>query len=180
MSAIKFEINGQLVSPDSASWYYFAPCGCGFGVTLAIRCDEVLATEEQAWRELEPNRVQRERKQAAGFTMRLDLRAKVHDLLVDKCPHTPRWGVAPTPLPGGHDWARDDGYPRKGTRKHIVPGDYTAGVAWGGMPVAALCGSKTSCWSSRWPVLDGIPECVRCQRAAQKTAAALPEPTKEA
>lgn len=176
MSAIKFEINGQLVDPDQASWYCHAPCGCCSGVTLTLHMggETLLATEDQAWADYQPNRVLRQQQRAAGFSMRLGLRAEVKERLVMDCPHTPTWGVHRTSVPEGHGWCIDTGQTRSRNRKHLVPGDYTGGPMWGAGRPAALCGRATVLWDGRRGWLSGTPECSKCQRAAQKIAATLP------
>ncbi len=168
---IKFEIEGQMVDPDDASWYHYAPCGCCSGVTCTIRMDKVLATEEEAWREWHPNAALRKQQQALGFTMRLGLRREVRERLTlsNECPHTPTYGVQRTPVPEGHGWVVDaDQTPSRG-RKHLVPGDYTEGLKFsGGKQVSALCGRTTWAWDGRRRWLSDAPECTRCAREAKR------------
>lgn len=181
MTAIKFEIGGQLVDPVDASWYCHAPCGCCSGVTLTLHMggDVLLATEEQAWADWTPNTILRKQQRDAGFTLQLSLRADVKERVVMDCPHTPTWGVHRTPKPDGHGWCVDTCTARSRGRKHLVPGDYTEGPKWSNDRPASLCGRTTSSWDGRRMWLSDTPECAKCQREAQKTAA-LPEPTQEA
>lgn len=173
MSAIKFEIDGQMVDPDDASWYHHAPCGCCSGVTVAIRMDGLIATEEDAWREWHPNAALRKQQQALGFTMRLGLRREVRERLIlsHECPHIPTYGVHHTPKPEGCLWAVDADQVPSRQRKHLVPGDYTEGLKFsGGKQVTALCECTTWAWDGRKHVLYDVAECARCARKAKQLA----------
>jgi hypothetical protein len=174
MSAIKFEIDGQLVDPDDASWYHYAPCGCCCGVTCTVDHDGLLATEDEAFKDLYPNAALRKQQADLGFTMRLGLRSKVRELINTKCPHTPVWGVERTPVPDGHGWVIDADQTPSRRRKHIVPGDYTEGLKFsGGKQVTALCDRTTWAWDGRKGWLYQVAECTRCAKAAKQLAAEL-------
>jgi len=178
VSAIKFEIDGQLVDPNDASWYCYAPCGCCCGVTVLVRNSELLATEDQVWREWEPNATNRKRDRAAGFELRLGLRARVRELLVMDCPHEPKWGVAKTPIPDGHRWAVTSQSPTSRDRRHIVLTANTVDTPkrgepfpeWTGIKHESLCGrSEMRWWGDRLSVSD-LPECTRCVKSAKRLA----------
>lgn len=170
MTAIKFEIDGQMVAPEDASWYLTAPCGCCCGVSLTVRTeDEVVATEEQMWRVWEPNAEKRKRQRAAGFTTVLGLRADVKERVVLHCPHTPTWGVERTPVPDGYCWAAPTESPR---RKHLVADEFDRDWLFG--PAEVLCGNTTRGWTSNRSLLMDLAECVRCQRRANALAPSSP------
>jgi hypothetical protein len=160
-TAFLVEIDGKPHPIDDCSWLMFAPCGCMSGICMM---HEDTMSEEQAWVSFEPNAEQRRRDQKAGFGVVAGLRTAVKDL-GDKCPHTPTWGVAKTPIPDGYQWARQySSVP--GRRKHLVP---DIGVEnyrekrWGAEKTAPLCGSKPEFhWSTEWYALDCAPECLRC------------------
>lgn len=181
MSIIKFEIDGQTVDADDVSWYCYAPCGCCCGVTMLTRANGLLVSEDDVWREWEPNPTNRKRDRAAGFTFRLNLRSKVRELLTmpGDCPHTPRWGVATTELPDGHRWAANNQRSTMRDRKHIVATEHTVDTPkkgepfpeWTGVKHESLCGrSEMRWWGDQFSVSD-LPECTRCVQAAKKVTA---------
>lgn len=170
MSAIKFEIDGQVVDPDDASWYHYAPCGCCCGVTCTINRDGLLATEDDAFADLHPNAALRKQQRDLGFTMCLGFRSEVRERVLTECPHSPQWGVERTPVPDGHGWCVDLEQTLSRSRKHIVPGDYSDGVKF--ERVSALCGRTTMAWDGRKGWLYQVAECTRCVAAAKNLAKA--------
>lgn len=167
-TSLMFLVDGQPTPADDCTWYEIAPCGCYCGAMLAVVGDTVYALEEQVWKHHYPNAELRRRQVAAGFTMRLDLRARVVELLTIECPHTPKWGVQATPVPDGYAWFREDGYRKRGPRKHLVP---ESAAEWrsGERPVA-LCGIPSNLWRTGRHLTNGVPECTRCQKAANAGA----------
>lgn len=172
MSAIKFEINGEMVDPDDASWYEIAPCGCACGVMSAQSGPDLYVDEESVWKHIFPNKTQRERTKKQGFRQVLGLRKDCVELLGTECPHTPKYGVERTPLIEGHKWAREDGL-HIGRRKHQVFGDFDKHDRLFSFDpkVSALCGRESSSWGGAWHHVDGLPECTRCAKEAKKRAA---------
>lgn len=170
MSAIKFEIDGQMVAPDDASWYHYAPCGCCCGVTCTVDRDGLLATEDDAFADLYPNALMRKQQRDLGFTMRLGLRSEVRERVQRECPHNPKWGVERTPVPDGHGWCVDLVQMFSRSRKHIVPGDHTGDAKFD--RVSALCGRTTVTWDGRRVWLYQVAECTRCAKVAKELAAA--------
>lgn len=174
---LMFEIDGQPVAANDASWYEVAPCGCTCGVMSVVVGDTVYADEEAVWKHHFPNATLRARTRKQGFTQRLGLRKDCQELLGAKCPHTPTYGVEKTPKPDGHRWAREDGS-TNGRLKHLVPGEFNEHERlWSRHPGAsALCGRESTAWAGGWHHVDGLPECTRCAKAAKQIAAGTVEP----
>lgn len=173
MSAIKFEIDGEIVDADDASWYEYAPCGCVCGVMSASVANELYTDEEAVWKHVFPNKTLRDRTRKQGFRQVLGHRKDCSDLLGAECPHTPRYGVERTPLADGHRWAREDSV-KTGRLKHQVPGEFDKHDRLFAYDpkVSALCGRESSSWAGGWHHVDGLPECTRCAKAAKELAAA--------
>ncbi len=169
MTALLFRIDDQAVPADDASWYTIAPCGCVSGVMLAVVADTVYADEATVWKHLVPNSEQRRREQAAGFTVEIGLRKDVSVRLAN-CPHTPMWGVEKTPIPDGHQWARDNSLDGRSRRLHLVPGLPAKGIDY--ERHVALCSTERRLWSAQWHMTDGLPECTKCATAAVEQAKA--------
>ncbi|WP_410633315.1 hypothetical protein [Amycolatopsis sp. cmx-4-83] len=165
MTKVLFEIDGKPTPMRDCSWLMYAPCGCMSG---ACTVREGAMTADEAWRSFEPNAEQRRRDQKAGFRVQIGLLSDAR-VLSDDCSHEPKWGVAKTPLPDGHQWARIYRSGQKGGRKHVVPDiglenhkehRYDSG------DTDALCGASGWYWKAEWWALDGVPECTRCAKKA--------------
>jgi hypothetical protein len=176
---VMFEIDGEPVAADDASWYEFALCGCCCGAMSVVVGDDVYADEESVWKHLFPNATLRKRTREQGFTQKLGLRKDCAALLGAgaKCPHTPKYGVERTPKPEGHRWAQEDGRTR-GRMKHLVQGEFDKqDRLWSYDPkVSALCGRESTAWAGGWHHVDGLPECTRCAKTAKKMPEQTPKP----
>lgn len=180
---VQFVIDDRTVDPGDASWYCYAPCGCCCGAVAADPGDdEVIAAEEQAWRELEPSAEQRRRDRAAGYVMRLGLRDQAQKLLGESCPHIPRWGVTPTPVPKGYQWATKQISTNARDRSHLVladalQADARASCCPGEPPNRtgrpnpareALCGAyQRERWHAVKRTVNSTVKCSRCQGKAR-------------
>lgn len=169
---LMFEIGGQPVAADDATWYEYAPCGCVCGAMSVVVGNTVYADEEAVWKHHLPNATLRERTRKQGFTQQLGLRQDCASLLGAECTHTPKYGVKRTPKPEGHRWAREDGS-RSGRLKHLVSGEFNQHERlWSHNPAApALCGRESTAWAGGWHHVDGLPECTRCAKAAHQMPA---------
>lgn len=170
MTALLFQINDQTVPADDASWYTVAPCGCTSGVMLAVVGDTVYADETTVWKHLTPNAEQRRREQALGFKVEIGLRKDVRTRLVIDCEHTPKWGVEKTPIPDGHQWARENSHTGRSRRLHLVPDLPDRGIDY--ERHVSLCSTDRRLWSAQWHMTDGLPECTKCARNAVDMAKA--------
>jgi hypothetical protein len=83
-------VDGKPVPIEDCSWYYYAPCGCCYGATIAQSGGRVLATEEDAWRDFWSRSDQRRKKQAAGYRFEIGLLADAQKLLSGQCAHKVR------------------------------------------------------------------------------------------
>jgi hypothetical protein len=88
--SVFLELDGKPVPIDDLSWYYYAPCGCCYGATLAEVAGQVLATEEQAWQDFWPRADKRRKKKAAGYRFELGLRVEAQKRLGVSCTHKGR------------------------------------------------------------------------------------------
>jgi hypothetical protein len=181
MTELLVELAGQPVALRKCSWVFRGPCGCAYGVSIAQTDHRVrAATAEQAWEMFEPNRVQRERDQAAGDTVEVMLTGDAVAALQLACPHDPKYGHPITPLPDGYVWAASDGWRARPRFKHLVavseprdPRDVHRLFPYDHGKVPALCErSQTRDWSDAQWIVDDLPECSACQRAAQQLAVA--------
>lgn len=82
-------IDGEPVPLADATWIFFLVCGCPYGAAAAASGGEVLATEEQALRELYPLKRDRDRFRKQGRRVELmswkRYRAEID--LAARCPH---------------------------------------------------------------------------------------------
>lgn len=176
---ITFQIDGETVAAEDASWYQIAPCGCAAGVTVVTLPDSRMTprlTEDDAWDAFYEGRSElRRRDQQAGFTMRLGRRSDVHRLMA-KCEHSPQWGIAPTPTLDGHEWATTDRIPASRDRRHLVPEEsviFDAGrLGRREAKTTALCGRSDWYWFHDKPWVKDAPTCRRCEAKAREQVAA--------
>jgi hypothetical protein len=179
MTDLLVEIDGAVARLDGCSWVFRGPCGCAFGVTIAVTSRRVLATVDQAWEYLQENRIQRERDRAAGCTASLATTAEAVSKVRLGCDHEPKYGLPVTPVPAGYVWAASDGWRARPRYKHLVadalPRDHRTPhqlLPSGHEPVPALCERSSSRdWSVAPWVVDDLPECSACQRAAAPAVA---------
>jgi len=166
MTTVLFEIDGKPTPIDDCSWLMYAPCGCMTGIST-VR-DGVMSLDE-AWRQFEPNAEQRRRDEKAGFRVEVGLREAAKAISVE-CPHDPKWGVAKTPIPKGHQWARLYLTGRKGARKHLVPDigvENAREHRYGAGDTLALCGASGWHWKTDWWAVESTPECQKCAKQAE-------------
>lgn len=72
MTDLMVQIDGQMVPLADCAWSMWASCGCMVAITLASTPgDRVLATQEQAHKELTPLKRDRDRETRLGYTFRL-------------------------------------------------------------------------------------------------------------
>lgn len=154
------------------SWQEVAPCGCICGVAMAATPNDLLVTAEQAGRHC--SEAEYARDVDRGFTWRPRAHRSAVDELATDCTHEPKWGVAVTPVPEGHQWAAVHCLGSRTRIKHLVT---TAAVQrvenreYGAGDTKPLCGGKAAFWwKSDWFALDGKAECTRCVTAAKKAA----------
>lgn len=85
--SVYLEVAGQPVPIDDCSWYYYAPCGCCYGATLAMvdGGSRALVSEEDAWREFVSRADRRREKKAAGYRFEVGLRTDADKLLRVRC-----------------------------------------------------------------------------------------------
>ena len=169
-TALLAQVDGQAVPLEDCTWVFRAPCGCAHSIMSAATDYRTLATADQAWEHLEPNRIQRERDRALGDTATLVHRSAAADAIRLGCTHTPRYGRPETPIPDGHTWATKD----RARTKHLVRGeapaedDRYAALEPYGEKRASLCGrAEDRRWrADRW-VLADTPECLACVAKAK-------------
>jgi hypothetical protein len=180
VSELLVEVDGQVVPLTKCSWVFRGSCGCAYGVMIAVSGAKLCATEDQAWEDFEPNRVQRERDRAAGDTATLALTSDAVDNLRVGCPHEPKYGHPVTVVPDGYLWAAADGFRSRPRFKHLLAQPTEARDPR--MPrrlhsyehgkVAALCKRSTSRdWVDDDWLLRDLPECSACQKAAGQAVA---------
>lgn len=69
---VAFEVDGERVPASECEWQLVAPCGCVLGLLVA---DLDCLTSETALRTFVPRKRDRNRRVAAGWTVRLGTRA---------------------------------------------------------------------------------------------------------
>lgn len=174
-------VDGEVVRLDQCAWVFTQPCGCVTGLMVASTSHRTCATEDQAWKQYQPNRIQRERDRAAGESAHLGITQDVCQKITWECPHEPKWGRVEVPIPAGHVWAAADSVRSRPRFKHLVAEhSEPRGSRWPNRlypwdhgKVTALCGrSESREWSDDdWLVRD-LPECSSCQKAAAGAVAA--------
>lgn len=81
-------VNDKPVPIEDCSWYYYAPCGCCIGATLAVVDGfKPLVTEDDAWRDFFARADQRRAKKAKGYRFQTGLTAEAGELLREACTH---------------------------------------------------------------------------------------------
>lgn len=87
MGGVFLELAGKPVPIDDCSWYYYAPCGCCYGATLANHGNKSLLTDDDAWQDFwgHANRIRK--KKAAGYRFELGLRQEAQQRLGVECTH---------------------------------------------------------------------------------------------
>lgn len=170
MSGIYLDVNGQPAPIEECSWLLVAPCTCVAGITVAGRRGDSapIISAEQAMRDFTPNAEARRRDVTAGWSTRLagNGRAAVNELVGPTgCPHTPKWGVEPTPVLDGFAWAAC----RASKRQHLAPVASLASYE----TTTVLCGYRSYGWNTEeWRLMD-LATCLRCDRDARKRNAGV-------
>lgn len=169
LPGVSFTVDGETLPSREVAWAMVASCGCISGLHM-MTVDTV--TEDAAWKAMSGNAAMIKQDRARGFSIRM---VKCRDISFDDCPHTPRWGYMPTPVPAGYSWAST----HQCRVRHLVPliaeDDEDSDREWAeddgkwGDQVGALCGKANTdkrLWSRKWHHLDGKAECTACVRAA--------------
>jgi len=181
LSGITIEINGAATDLADASWYEKAPCGCVCGVHSAYSDygtpAMVIATAEQAAAAMWETTKVRAKYESLGFTVFADRRDKCRELMVNECPHEPRFGVPPRPQVDGHVWAAVDEMGSRTQLMHLVPEIAVENARerrFGTGTGAPLCGGKAAFWwKTESHVLFNKVECSRCVKRAAAAAVAV-------
>lgn len=71
MPELMVQIDGQTVALKDCAWLQTAPCGCVTAITTAATPGRVLATAEQAHKELCPRKRDRDKDTRDGLAFRL-------------------------------------------------------------------------------------------------------------
>lgn len=177
---IYFEVDGKPQPATNCHWIEIALCGCVAAIHVAAYEVQgkvtVHNTAEDAFFGELP-KVVREYEQSLGRSYRLITHQQYRDTYMDQmkgsCPHTPQWGVTPTPIPDGWSWQCSDGIGRRTHRKHIVPTEPPVGRHG---KVSALCGKEdyAFAWGGEWHHLTDTVPCGNCTKRANDTSPALP------
>lgn len=174
MSALLVQVGSEVLPLEKCSWVFRGSCGCAYGVAIAQTAARCSATEDQAWADFEPNRIQRDRDRALGDTATLLPTSQAVDALRDDCSHEPRYGHPVTPVPDGYLWAATDGLNARARVKHLVaePSERPERgwlYPWDAGRVKALCRrSESRQWSDRKWLIEDLPECTACAKAAAR------------
>ncbi|MCV7039740.1 hypothetical protein [Mycolicibacterium moriokaense] len=172
LPGVCFELNGEVVPARELSWAMFASCGCVSGMRV-MTVDTV--TLDDAWKQMSGNAQMIKRDKERGFDIRL---VKHREIPFDDCPHSPKWGFMPPPVPPGDSWAAN----RTGRVLHLVPltaAEDDSVIDWAeddgswSLKASSLCGKATEAvrvWSKKWYRLDGKVECSRCVKPAEAQA----------
>lgn len=174
-ATIYLEVDGQPVAASQCHWLQIAPCGCICGVAGAGFRDEVHTTGEDAFHYDDP-KVKREQSRKQGITYKLvtleQYRAKWAEKMQANCPHTPRWGIDPIPVPDGWTWMTTDPYGGRMTyRKHLVP--IGSQIYLYPLKPKALCGKEDALWSNEDHNLSDTVPCAKCEKRARDTSPVL-------
>lgn len=177
-SGIYLDIDDTPVDLAELHWEQIAPCGCISAVHIAFsdygRGEPlVITTAEQAALESTPSKAEREQDAERGFVWRVGRRADIKGW--KDCPHSPKWGVEPRPLPDGMRWAAGGWHDNRTRTLHLVPESVVTTeerqVPWAESKATTLCGTEKYPWSSRWHEVDGKVECKRCWKKAVEALA---------
>ena len=165
--------DGRLDLTDLA-WQEIAPCGCVSGVTVAAT-DELIVTAEQAGRHFASSSDEYDRDVERGYSWRAREHKEAVGELQSQCPHDPKWGVEPIPIPEGYVWAAVHALGSRPKRQHLVPQSAVQTAKdqkYGAGHTSALCRrTKAFWWSDEWYAKDGLIECDACVKAAKKREA---------
>lgn len=182
-------IDGTDYDLRDCTWLHFAPCGCLGGVAAAWAYP---ADEEKVAIELTGTRTVKEAKRdkGAGYTLRLvphtEFVEKYAEAFKGECPHSPKWGIMPDPVPPGYAWGHD-----KGIYRHLVAAERVADTTYDPetrqrreeprhTEGAALCGGggsgrhRWAFWTNCGGHLYGETiACLKCVAAANRIAPPL-------
>lgn len=184
LPGVSFTIDGEAVPAHELAWVMYAACGCICALHM-ITVDTI--NETAAWTAMSGNAHMIKQDKARGHTIKM---VKHKGLPLDDCPHSPKWGYIPTPIPPGYSWATHDH-----TRcQHLVPltaapepdknkkkDPYAHEPEWveddgGWRTRASLCGKSTEpvrVWSRKWWRMHHRHECSRCAKIAESHALPL-------
>lgn len=182
IATVYLEVDGKPHPASDCHWIEIAACGCISGSSYAESAGEIHTSGPDAFRWDTPKVVHEYHLANSGSTFKLITHQQFKDTYAEQmrgdCPHTPRWGIVPIPVPDGWTWmTTDSGFGRRTFRKHIVPADTP--VVEGSRTkmrkqATALCGKAESIWyDSRSFLHDTIP-CAKCVKVANDTSPALP------
>lgn len=168
-STVYLEVDGKPHPAADLHWLGIEPCGCVGGVSRALSAGELHQSGEDAFHRDDP-KVKREQSRKRGVTYKLITHQQYRDTWMKRlqadCPHTPKWGVEPIPVPEGWTWKTLDGYlGSRSYRKHIVPIVENPGIR---NPTAAACGAvdKRSYWRDDRDRLSDCVPCSKCEKVA--------------
>lgn len=175
LPGVSFTLDGETLPARELVWAMYAACGCITGMHM-MTVDSI--TEAAAWKLMSGNAQMIKQDKARGFTIKM---AKHRGLPFDDCPHSPKWGYMPTPIPPSHSWATT----RTGRVLHLVPLTAAEKTAEGKDPdpewaeddktwstkASSLCGKAAEpirVWSRKPWSVDGKPDCARCAQVAER------------
>lgn len=182
-ATVYLEVDGQPHPATDCHWIEIASCGCIAGISRAAMGGPEFGyplavdyTGEDAFHRDSP-KVKREESRKHGMTYLLITNDQYRDTYMEQmsgtCPHTPKWGIDPIPVPDGWAWKTTDGTgDRRSYRKHLVPPGADDNDLH---KAAAMCGKVASLW--RWrgeshDLWDTVP-CAKCEKRARATSPAI-------
>lgn len=167
MDNVMYVHEGKPTPIRDLTWALVQPCGCVSGVHLIV---EDARTEREAFRMFARSAAMDKKMRQQGCRVEMRL---MKDVVWEKCPHDPPWGIPPVPCKEGYAWAST-----WSTRSlHQVPLTAIPGARMGdnewteppGHHVSSLCGRADDiaiAWSVKYRDNDAKVECASCLKAA--------------
>lgn len=164
MTKVYFDVGGSPVPAEECNWVKIAPCGCECGWARA----DYYTDENQARDGFWDSKALRRRDEKLGY--RVEIKRHNDIRILEKCPHTPRFGRVPRPELDGYTWATMS----KTRVLHLVPLVIEKGSCspYSRMLVPSLCGRNDArIWSASDYDLRGLVECASCLKVAAERCA---------